>query len=90
LIHDAIRWGRCFQGIEPEHHEKQADGMILSGTNSCLGITQVIQKLTMAYKYTHALIISNLKYSEIITYKNHLWAYKHEHVSMIFNSKYKA
>ena len=63
--------------------------MILNGTGSCSELTQFIQKLTVAYKYTHAFTISNLKYHEIIAYINHIWVYKHENVSMIFNSKYK-
>lgn len=64
--------------------------MILSGMDSYSGLTQFIQKPTVAYKYTHEFIISNLKFQEIIAYRNHLWAYKHEHIFMIFNSKYKA
>ena len=66
MRHNAIPWGRCFRGIKPEHQKNQADGMILSGADSCFGLTQFIQKPTMAYKYTHAFIISNLKYQEII------------------------
>jgi hypothetical protein len=90
LRHDAIPWGSYFRVIKPEHHENQANGTILGETEPCSRLTQFIQKLTVAYKCTHAFIISNLKYQEIIPYRNHLWAYKHEHVSMIFNSKYKA
>jgi hypothetical protein len=77
-------------GIKPGQSASQVDGKILKRTDSYSELIHSIHKLIMViYKYKHASIIPIQNTRQSLLYRDHLSAYKHEHASRIFNSKYK-